>query len=104
MAKTLDLTPRKEAPPAASSHVSMEPISTPLERDFFLAMISVIPAATLWIGFDHLLLGIFLGAAIFTIAEYSYPAYKEGRINLSHLIEFANSVRSMIRTRVARRA
>lgn len=79
----------------------MEPISIPLERDFFLAMISVIPAAILWIAFDHLFLGVLLGVAIFTTAEYGYPAYKEGRIDLSPLFEFANNLRSMIRSRIA---
>lgn len=104
MAQTLNLKVRKETPSHASAEAPMEQISTPLERDFFLAMISVIPAAIVWIGFDHLYLGIMLGAAIFIIAEYSYPAYKEGRIDFSSVLDFFANVRAMIRSRVARRA
>lgn len=101
MAKTLDLKQRKETPVQPSSYTRMEPIPTSLEHDFFLAMISVIPAAILWIAFDHLFLGIMLGAAIFVTAEYTYPAYRAGRIDFSSVIEFSNNVRTMIRTRVA---
>lgn len=104
MAKTLNLKNRKETHSQASSQTPMQPISTPIERDFFLAMISVIPAAIVWIGFDHLYLGIMLGASIFVFAEYSYPAYKEGRIDFTPVIDFFANVSQMIRTRVARRA
>lgn len=82
----------------------MEPISTSIEHDFVLATISVIPAAILWIGFDHLFTGIALGTGIFLTAEYGYPTYRAGRIDLTPVIEFASNIRTMIRTRVARGA
>lgn len=101
MAQTLNLKVRKESTSQASSETPMEHISTPLERDFFLASISVIPAAIVWIGFDHLYLGIMLGIALFIFAEYSYPAYKEGRIDLTHVTQFIATMRSVVRTRLA---
>lgn len=82
----------------------MEPISTSLEHDLFLATISVIPAAIMWIAFDRLYLGIVLGISIFLAAEYVFPAYKAGRIDLSPVIAAITNVRDMIHTRVARGA
>lgn len=82
----------------------MEPISTSIEHDFVLAMISVIPASILWIGFDHLFLGIALGTGIFLTAEYGYPAYRAGTLGVAPLVEFVSTARNMIRTRVVRRA
>jgi|GEM_PF-5544618 len=82
----------------------MEPISTSLERDLFLASISVIPAAIMWIAFDRLYLGIALGISIFLAAEYVFPAYKAGKIDLSPVVAAITNVRDMIRTRVARGA
>lgn len=104
MARTLDLSPRKKTPSQASSVVPMEPITTSLERDVFLASISVVPAAILWIAFDHLYLGILMGGSIFITAEYILPAYRAGTLDLQPLIGMAQNLRSVIRTRVARGA
>lgn len=104
MARVLNLKTRKDTPSGASTYIPMEPISTSIEHDFVLAMISVIPAAILWIGFDHLFLGIVLGASIFTVAEYGYPAYRGDTLDFSPVVTFAANLRNMIRTRVARGA
>lgn len=82
----------------------MEPISTSLEHDLFLATISVVPAAIMWIGFDHLYTGIALGAAVFLAAEYGYPAMREGKIDLAPIMTFVSNLRDAVRSRVARRA
>ena len=82
----------------------MERITTPIEHDVFLAAISVVPAAILWIGMDQLYLGLALGAGIFLTAEYGYPAYKEGRLDLSAIRAFAANARESIRSRVTKSA
>lgn len=82
----------------------MEPISTSLEHDLFLATISVIPAAIMWIGFDQLYGGIALGVSIFLAAEYGYPAVRDGKVDLAPVTAFASNLRTIVRSRVARRA
>jgi hypothetical protein len=82
----------------------MEPISTSLEHDLFLATISVIPAAITWIGFDQLYLGLALGAGIFLAAEYGYPAVRDGKLDLAPVTAFVSNLRDTVRSRVARRA
>lgn len=82
----------------------MEPISTSIERDVFLAAISVIPAAIVWIALNHFYLGATLGVAIFLAAEYGYPAIRSGKIDISPVLATLANLRGMIRSRVARRA
>jgi hypothetical protein len=101
MARVLDLKSRKETAEAASSEV-MEP-SASLSHDFFLAAITVVPAATLWIGFDYLYTGIALGAAVFLTVEYVVPAYRAGTPYFAPLASTIAALRALIRTRIARR-
>ena len=72
--------------------------------DIFLAAISVVPAAVVWIFADQLYTGIALGITIFLAAEYGYPAYKTGRINVEPALRFISHARESIRSRVTSRA
>lgn len=104
MALILDLTKRNVTAVATSIQTSMDNMDTSLKHDFVLAAISVIPAAILWIALDQLFLGLMLGMALFAAAEFGYPAYRAGTLDFTRAIEFATNLRTMIRTRVARRA
>lgn len=70
----------------------------------FLATISVVPASIVWIALDHFYIGTTLGVAIFLVAEYGYPAYKSGRIDLAPIFNFVSEMRESIRSRVTSRA
>lgn len=91
---------RKKAPLEPSLFVYME---NSFARDFFLATISVIPAAILWVTMENLIVAFALGATIFLSAEYVYPAYRAGRIGMPSARVFSE-IRDAIRLRIARRA
>ena len=82
-----------------STAISME---TSLRHDFFLASVSVIPAATVWVATNRLYFGVALGASIFLAAEYGYPALRRGHVDFAFAIRFLAAIRESIRSRAAR--
>lgn len=104
MVNILDLTKRNEGAPQASPAIPMEQTDMLSPRDMALTAAVVMPASFVWVMLERILFAIALGAAIYLIIEFVYPALRARNFYIEQLGRLYAHLRTLVRSRTAKQA
>jgi hypothetical protein len=87
-----------------ASYVLMERMKPYFDRDVLQTATVVVPASAMWIITERLWAAIILGAVMYLISEYVYPALRTREFSFEPFVRLYNQLRAMIRSRKVSRA